>query len=181
MFKLASSLQWALQNVSDIVGKFEFMGLTEAQFAAAKGYSLVDESFQPIPEHLKKWILVKGQDITGSDYAEQTGITVLTPDLVTNSGHLGQAPNESSILNYETSQNKDHSHPLIKFLGQNNGVNGQTAFNVFNNNTSTEDKGNRGFNFAEIPYGNNEYMKRDGGDQSHPNRALVNIFFKINY
>lgn len=177
-FKLASSVMWIMQNSADYVGKVEYAMMSEEDFAVTKGYSLVDESSQPLPEAQKKWILLKKQDITGSDYANKFGITQVSEDLVAKRGHLGQAGNSSQIMTYEASQNKEHNHPLIKNLGQVNGVNGVTAIDYQDNGSF--DTGNRGYSYNDLRGQDLPYIQPDGGDQSHPNRILTNIFLRIN-
>jgi hypothetical protein len=106
--KIAGAINHILHNASDFLGQVVQVGLTEAQFATLKGYDHTE------PVTTRRWALMTGQSIAGSDYAILTGITTL-PDATSNGGHfLGQAPTPTTgILNTETSRNKTIVHRTV--------------------------------------------------------------------
>lgn len=110
--KIASSMNWLIENAGDYVGKVEMTPLSEAQFAALKGYST------SVSEYLKKWVLIRGQSISGSKYHSLYGVSSL-PNMVDNGAHPEQAKAGAATLAYFASQNKSHSHNL-KTLGEGN-------------------------------------------------------------
>jgi hypothetical protein len=163
--KLAESLAWIMQNSSDIIGQKIDVALTEAQFATLKGYSLIDGLGSPIPEASKKWVLLKGQSITGSDYANLTGVNTL-PDMVTTEAHVAQALNDAALLSYQENQNKSHTHGIK--VSNKAYTSGGTSV------------GNGIISISE-GYSNSGQIANEGGAVARPNRVMLNTFIKINW
>lgn len=176
---LAALVQWVKENSADYIGQFEFTALTEAQFSSLKGYSIFDESSNPIPEAQKKWVLLKGQSIVGSEYATLTGKATL-PNLRGNEAHLAQALNEASLLTYQENQNRAHRHFIA-----NTDVPYNDASGTLNNARSLSTRFSNFENIISYLFGSatNPTVARtssEGGAVARPNRVMANIFLKIN-
>lgn len=165
---LAKVTQWVRENSSDIIGMVVPTALTEAQFATLKGYSLVDGFGDPLPEAEKKWVMIKGQWILGSDYHTLTGNGAL-PDMVTNEAHIAQALNDGALLSYEVAQFPEHTH----------------AYNVPGVSASGSGPATDGFEFRDsITYQDADYAGTTSpvgvAGKNNPNRIKLNYFLKIN-
>lgn len=165
--KIGGAVNYLIQNSLDYVGKFESTGLTEAQFATLKGYDHTQ------PEPLKKWVLLKGQSIAGSKYAEITGKTTL-PNAVSTGAFPGQASSEAQLLTYEESQNKAHNHS-ISFKESQEGY-AHTEATAISLLKSAQKYVKGWFAWATSAYS----MSTEGGAVARPNTVRINWFLKIN-
>ena len=166
--KVGGAINYLIQNSLDFVGKVETTMLTEAQFAATKGYDHTQ------PEPLKKWVLMKGQSIAGSKFAEITGKTAL-PNAVTTGAFIGQAESDAQILTYQESQNKAHSHSISFYEGGDGyaGAYGNVAMSLFK---AIYNKVKSWATWSTNVYS----MSTEGGAVARPNTVRGNIFLKIN-
>lgn len=158
--KLASSMNWLIENAGDYVGKVEMTPLSESQFAALKGYST------SVSEYLKKWVLIRGQSISGSKYHSLYGVSSL-PNMVDNGAHPEQAKAGAATLAYFASQNKSHSH-VVNF------PNGLTPERGAANHLITA------YNYIVSNSRVTLNCSSDGADVARPNSITLNFFLKIN-
>lgn len=163
--QVAQVAQWVRQNSSDYIGMIDYCALTEEQHATIKGYSLLDEALDPIPEAQKKWALLKGQDITGSDFEVLTGISNL-PNLVANEAHLAQMKSDGSMLSYQSNQNKAHNHTVPVAYETSSATLGLVPLGTDHHDIVQQTSANK--------------TGSEGGEVARPNRAMINIFLKIN-
>lgn len=166
--KIGGAVNYLIQNSLDYVGKFEATGLTEAQFATLKGYD------HTAPEPLKKWVLLKGQSIAGSKYAEITGKTTL-PNAVSTGAFPGQASSKAQLLTYEESQNKAHNHS-ISFKEGHEGYGNVVEATAISPLKSVKYYVKGWFAWATSAYS----MSTEGGAVARPNTVRINWFLKIN-
>ncbi len=154
-YKIGALANWIVQNTAPFIGKVESTLLTEAQFAALMGYEI-----DGVAEADKKWVRVNGQDITGSDFANLTGVTTL-PNAVYYGAFPGQAKNEGDIASYEENQNKSHTHnvPIGSY-----GTGAQRIDKAPSDGV---------WSYAETT--------SNGGDEAKPNTFRVNYFLRINW
>ena len=165
--KLAASMNWLIENAGDYVGKVEMTPLSEAQFAALKGYST------SASEYLKKWVLMKGQSISGSKYHSLYGVASL-PNMVDNGAHPEQAKAGASTLAYFASQNKSHGHALM-YTRDTGNYGGLSAYST-SNLTSASKMTAKSYEQASGTYG----ITGEGADVARPNSITLNFFLKIN-
>lgn len=157
IMRMMQTMVYLKQNSMHIIGETKNSFDTEEQFAAKMGYD------HTLPEHEKKWVLIKGQSIAGSKYATQKNIITL-PNLVGNAAYLGQAKTEGEILNYEASQNKAHTHP-VKYKATSAYQNSQVVGQAIGSSGS---------------YSGGIWTENSGGDVAKPNTVRSNVFLKIN-
>ena len=150
MTRMAAVVNYLAQNAIDTLGTVIQSALTEAQFATLKGYD------HTAPYATRKWVLMTGASISGSDFANLTGITSF-PDAVTNGAFLGQKKPSHSMTEYQTNQNQSHTHTSAALTSQSiqEGGSGNTSLGLGSTGSS-------------------------GGDEARPNNIRVNIFIKIN-
>lgn len=160
--KIGSDINFLLDNETTDLGDIRPSALSESQFQAIRG---------------DKWVLLKGQDITGSDYAVLTGITTL-PDITGLGGHMEQLQSGNSMFQFFPNQNLDHDHDngaWNRILR----VNTQyiPLFGFFTNvNTINDIDASAG----EPELTTSAEMLPNGGDRFRPNSAQINFFIKIN-
>lgn len=163
--KVGGAINYIIQNSLDFVGKVETTMLTEAQFAATKGYDHTQ------PEPLKKWVLMKGQSIAGSKFAEITGKTTL-PNAVSTGAFIGQASSDAQLLTYQESRNRLHGHTVGYYT-----------------DSGPYDPGNSGGFYSTSGHTRRTrrewdtgayYLTPEGGLSAQPNTVRGNIFLKIN-
>lgn len=162
--KIAKLVTYVKKNSTDVIGKIEFSGLTEEQFAEEKGYDLLDSQGQPLPMSEKKWVLFDSQDISGSDYANKTNITSL-PDGIGQGAFIGQLRSSETMLQYQIDSIKSHSHNYTFFNGY------------------SKDGGDDGESYVS---GGNRLVAGAttatfGINETRPRNIRANIFIKINY
>ena len=155
--KQAGTVNYLLQNGTDVIGEYKHTFLTEAQFASLKGYNHTD------PLTTRKWALCDGSSIVGSDFNTLTGETNL-PDLLSNEAYLGQASSDSALGDYETSQNKNHTHTVDTGILISQDVSGGTTGTLFLGGSGSNVVGSSG----------------NGGIDARPNTVRSHIFLKIN-
>ena len=149
--KLASAVNYVIDNFLWDLGDVRSSLLTEAQFAARNGYSLA------LPEAQRRWVLMKGQSIAGSALNNLTGIEALQ-NMVANGAHLEQAT--GALNQYLISQNKAHTHGTR--MGYPDFAGGGIA-------------GSNDLSYVWTGATNSE-----GGSVARPNSVTVNFFIKIN-
>lgn len=172
--KVGGAINYVISNASDYVGQLESTMLTEAQFATTKDYDYTETDLT-----VKKWVLVDGQNITGSDYATLTGLTAL-PSARSNGAFPRQAVSEANIGTYESNQNKSHVHQQ-SFLNDGSstqyparrGTNGG-AESYYRQNTGT------GFTLNQALLVGPLNTQSEGGTEARPNAFQVNYFLRIN-
>ena len=167
--KLAASMNWLIENAGDYVGKVEMTPLSEAQFAAIKGYST------SASEYLKKWVLIRGQSISGSKYHSLYGVSSL-PNMVDNGAHPEQAKAGASTLAYFASQNKSHGHALMYTRDTGNYGGGVTPYSFSPLSSAASKLSYKSYEQASGTYG----VAAEGADVARPNSITLNFFLKIN-
>ena len=70
--KICKAMQWHNENTGDLIGDVKQSMLTQAQFCLLKGDDHTNADYLS-----RKWVLMSGQDVTGSDYHTLTGNTHL--------------------------------------------------------------------------------------------------------
>jgi len=157
--KMGATLNWVLANSSTQLGDIIHSGLTEAQFQALRG---------------NNWVLMNGQSIVGSDFAILTGITTL-PDATTGGAFIGQQT--GTLLDYEDSENKSHSHIMFKSTSSRADLTTSTQ-TVANNALGTYDY----FMVADATSREPDLGRSGltGETAAQPNTVRANIFIKIN-
>lgn len=155
--KIAKLVTYVKKNSTDVIGKIEFSALTEEQFAEEKGYDLLDSQGQPLPMTEIKWVLMKGQNISGSDYSIKTGKAQLA-NMVSKSAFIRQATSEGNIGIYQDHQLGEVTVP---------------ADGQFSGTTSPY------FQSSNVDYPVNRTI--NSGKDTRPRNYQFNIFIKINY
>lgn len=167
--KIAQTVTYLAKNSLDIIGETKITVLTEAQFAQAKDYEIFDTGSNPIPENQKKWVLYKGQDISGSDLANLTGINSLA-DMVSKEAHIAQALNDAALMSYQENQNKSHQHNVTYVGG---------VYDELSSNSADFMRASSASDYTG-PQNNTKTTTAEGGAVARPNRVMHNLFIKIN-
>lgn len=147
MQRIGSSINWINANAGTHLGDIISSALTLSQFQALRG---------------TQWVLMDGADITGTDFANLTGITTL-PNMVANEAFLGQR-NAQAIGAYEANQNQSHSHTTSMQLYESSGGSARA---------SGTDSPTGGGTAAGS-------TNNSGGTVARPNTYRVNFFIKVN-
>lgn len=158
---MAKITQWVKENFGDFIGKVQYAALTEAQFAAKKGYEIAG-----VAEADKKWVIMKGQSIVGSQYATETGITTL-PDALGNGAHFAQMRAGNSMLEYQANQNQAHTHNVTHTTDRIAEGGGTYDFE-------------EGTSFGDSVSNVTKSTTSSGDSEARPNRVLLNVFIMIN-
>lgn len=95
MTKIGGAVNYIIDNSATQLGDVISSTLTEAQFQTLRG---------------NNWIQFNGQDITGSDYANLTGINTMPVQY--GGGALVNAPLDGDLMTADSGQNKSHAHDL---------------------------------------------------------------------
>lgn len=171
--KIGGSINYILENASDFVGNLVPTMLTEAQFATVKGYDYTETDLT-----IKKWVIVDGQTITGSDYAVLTGITSL-PNAKGNQAFPRQSNSDANIGQYETSQNLAHTHG--ENLGISTGASSVPVYTDTNLAVGTEVYVSTGAALTGTLSSSTRVITDSAGSATaQPNCWKVNYFLKIN-
>lgn len=169
MVKVAKGIQYHNENSGDAIGKVEQCMLTEEQFCTLKGDSHTNTDYTT-----RKWVLMSGQDITGSDFANLTGITTL-PNATSTSAFFRQG---SSLGSYQDSQNKSHNHSITHPYAQGIGDDGENTYTVI----AGLGGATGGQTTTPGTWDTSRFsMSSEGGSESRPNNYQMNFFIKINW
>jgi hypothetical protein len=169
MNQMGESINYALKAAA-FLGQAIHLALTEIQFAAIAGFDPL------LPESEKPWVIMKGQSIVGSDYYSLTGIATL-PNALSNEAFLGQL-NSGSMLQSESSQNKNHNHPITQKYVSTGGNPTYQGKSLTGRLDYSED-GEQNYGTVTVTGGITN-ITPEGGSVAKPNTVRINIFLKIN-
>lgn len=160
--KIGGALNNSLNNTLFRVGDIKQSALTEEIYQSIRGDT---------------WVLMKGQDITGSDLATLTGITVL-PNMVSVGAHLEQLESGNSVFDFFPNQNKDHNHSdgAWSRLLRVNTFYSVISSEFLNRNTIGDIDSSAG----EPELTTSRELLPNGSDRFRPNSYQINHFIKIN-
>ena len=159
--KIGKSIQWHNENTGDLIGDTKQSILTESQFCLLKGDDHTNTDYIS-----RKWVLMSGQDITGSDLHTLTGITTL-PNATSTKAFFRQGP---AIGEYQSNQNLSHSHTFYK---------DNYRYKEFAPSLPIGLYGIQPID-SEVWGGSTTTTTTSGGDESRPNNYQMNFFIKIN-
>lgn len=150
---LGTISSWKLGDIRQSV-------MTEEYFQAKKG---------------NNWVVLRGQDITGSDLHAQEGFTVL-PSTTGIRSTFGQARTGEGMLFQTSPKNKAHSHAMMNTGARSFNLQAKTG--LFFAHTNSEGR-------AYMRSNNNlnlwTYISQYVGEwKAQPHALIVNFFIKIN-
>lgn len=162
--KIAANINALITSGGAVLGQIKPCYLTEAQFASQAGYD------HTAPIASRKWAIMDGQDISGSDFATLTGITTL-PLCKDDRSFLRQAGSDAQLGLRESSQNKSHAHDVNwKLVDPNSEVGGNDGISVREGDSPP----------SSMVNGLIGPTASEGGTEARPNAYSFNIFIKIN-
>lgn len=168
--KIGAAINYIQDNASDYIGQLECTMLTEAQFATIKGYDYTETDLT-----VKKWVIVDGQDITGSDYETLTGISTLA-SAKTNGAFPRQSDSDANINGYQSNQNLSHTH-----IQQHEITGGGVQAVIRDDIPGTTYSGYRGFVGTAGDTSNDLVSTQgSGGSEARPNTWKINYFLRLN-
>lgn len=156
--RLAETNNYMALNAIEVLGEVKSCYLTEAQFAAQKGYDYT------LGFESRKWAIMSGQSISGSEYTTLTGVATL-PDMTTTGRFLGQKRAGDSLGQVETNQNLSHNHSVT--LTKSGSVPEAPTFRY---------EASAGYTAGSTTHTSTS----SGGDQAKPETLRLNFFIKIN-
>ena len=157
--KVGGAINHILDNSVNQVGDVVQSILSEAQFQSLRG---------------NNWVLMSGQDITGSDLNAATGIVNL-PDATGNSAFFRQG---ASLGTLQSDQNRAHSHTVFYANTPDNDPGAGT--DIKSDSQLTQTSGSYAQAPVTVPWSSSYSMSSDGGAEARPINYQMNFFIKIN-